>query len=408
MSGNDGKAGAALQIDALQGLLPKLEELLNKASIPQDCGNQVEGAPGVVMDVEEDCKRPAQTEDDPKPSAKPREGKTKQKLGTSAAQRNTPSTDADVVEQKRRQMQEAAKNGNFILAGNLQGEVQRLEELQRSMEEAAKRGDFIRAGRLQAQFKGLAEDAAGGNAKSAATKESDVDQQPSNPGWNNNEMNDEWSEGEDSNGGGEETDWGDDDMDEDGPPFGPGRHPHGPGAFPPSGHASRAHHSWGIRSWGTGRTLAAPPAAPALPATKMPTTEESKKAAIPPRVIPRDQLCRLRIRLPRDKSVVEDFDKNDSLAELYRRLEGSVPTGSGTADAFDTRRRSAAAAIVGGPSAPGGAFSQPHSLAGFTLLLTRPKREFSLEMHGTKSLAELNLAPSATLTVMKCNERGIV
>jgi hypothetical protein len=56
----------------------------------------------------------------------------------------------------------------------------------------------------------------------------------------------------------------------------------------------------------------------------------------------------------------------------------------------------------------GGAFAQPLSSAGFTLLLARPKREFSLEMHGTKSLEELNLAPSATLTVMKCSDRGVL
>mmetsp|Transcript_24084 Transcript_24084/g.43359 ORF Transcript_24084/g.43359 Transcript_24084/m.43359 type:complete len:812 (+) Transcript_24084:980-3415(+) len=410
MSGNDGKAGSTtLQIDALRGLLPKLEELLSKASLPRDRGSRVEDAPtaggvaDVVMDVEEDSKPPARTEDDSKPSAKPREGTTEQQLDTSAAQKNTPSSDADVVEQKRQQMQEAAKNGNFILAGKLQGEVQRLQELQRSMQEAAEQGDFIRAGRLQAQFKGLTEVTAGGSAKSAAAKKAEVDQQPSNPGWNDNEMNDEWSEGEDSDGGGEEEmDWGDDDMDEDGPPS------HGPGTFPPSGHASHAHHSWGKHSWGAGRTLAAPPAAAALPATKMPTTEESKNAAIPRKVIPRDQLCRLRIRLPQDKSVVEDFDKADSLAEVYRRLEGYIPTGSDTTNVVADTRRKSAAAVVGGPSAPGGAFSQPHSLAGFTLLLTRPKREFSLEMHGTKSLAELNLSPSATLTVMKCNERGIV
>jgi hypothetical protein len=48
------------------------------------------------------------------------------------------------------------------------------------------------------------------------------------------------------------------------------------------------------------------------------------------------------------------------------------------------------------------------SSAGFTLLLPRPKREFNLEMHGTKSLESLNLAPLPTLTVMKCQDRGMM
>lgn len=37
-----------------------------------------------------------------------------------------------------------------------------------------------------------------------------------------------------------------------------------------------------------------------------------------------------------------------------------------------------------------------------------PKREFSLEAHGANTLVELNLAPSATLTVMRCSERGVM
>ena len=126
----------------------------------------------------------------------------------------------------------------------------------------------------------------------------------------------------------------------------------------------------------------------------MPADQTAKKTTIP-----LDQLCRLRIRLPQDKSVVEEFNKNDSLSEVYRRLDHLVPN----------QNKSKKKNTITGPSAQGGgAFSQPLSSAGFTLLLTRPKMEFSKEMHGTKSLDSLNLAPSATLTVMKCNERGIV
>ena len=99
--------------------------------------------------------------------------------------------------------------------------------------------------------------------------------------------------------------------------------------------------------------------------------------------------------------MVEDFDKNAPLVEVYRRLESLMPDDH-------KGNQSAAAAAVSGPLVSGGAFSQPFSMAGFTLLLTRPKRKFNLEMHGTKSLMELNLAPSATLTVMKCSERGVM
>ena len=56
----------------------------------------------------------------------------------------------------------------------------------------------------------------------------------------------------------------------------------------------------------------------------------------------------------------------------------------------------------------GGAFANPYSEYGFTLLSVHPKREFSLEMHGSMSLKDLGLTPSATLTVMRTDERGQV
>ena len=65
---------------------------------------------------------------------------------------------ANAVEAKRHQMQQAASNGEYILAGRLQGEVERMEELQRAMKEAANQNDFIQAGKLQIQLNELAGD----------------------------------------------------------------------------------------------------------------------------------------------------------------------------------------------------------------------------------------------------------
>ena len=56
----------------------------------------------------------------------------------------------------------------------------------------------------------------------------------------------------------------------------------------------------------------------------------------------------------------------------------------------------------------GGAFAVPHSEFGFTLLATHPKREYSLEMDGSRTLADLVIAKFATLPVMRYNERGMV
>jgi hypothetical protein len=63
----------------------------------------------------------------------------------------------DVLKPKRQRMQEAAASGDYVLAGQLQGEIKRVEDLHKLMTEAAEQHDFIRAGRLQAQLKALTE-----------------------------------------------------------------------------------------------------------------------------------------------------------------------------------------------------------------------------------------------------------
>ncbi|KAL9186499.1 hypothetical protein ACHAXT_005737 [Thalassiosira profunda] len=367
--GKNAKGSGVLQIDSLRNLLPKLEALLDRASVPQSSDDAE-----VQMDVEEEDSKPAArpSKEDRKPAA--------------SSQPAAKASGLDAVEQKKQEMQDAATKGDFILAGKIQEEVNRLEGLQLSMKEAVQQNDFIRAGRLQAQFKALTQ----GNATSTASKVNANQQSTST--WENDNDSDGWSDEEEEEEDG--MDWSDDeDMGGMGPPPGMGMGPpHGLGSnvFAPPGkcksNAASKHHSWGTGQTLSGTVDAKKPAAKA---------KETQKAA-PNASIPPEQLCRLRFRLPQDKSVVEDFNKESALAEVYRRLEPLVPEENG--------KRSA----VASPSVPGGAFSQPLSSVGFTLLLARPKREFSLEMHGTKSLLELNLAPSATLTVMHCRERGVM
>mmetsp|Transcript_19213 Transcript_19213/g.41635 ORF Transcript_19213/g.41635 Transcript_19213/m.41635 type:complete len:1158 (-) Transcript_19213:1600-5073(-) len=368
-----------LQIDALQGLLPKLKELLSKASMPHD-RSIIKPAPTCTdakMDVEEDDSKPlansSSEEDKKQPSI--------------SAKSNTASaaSEVDVVEQNRQIMKEAAANGDFILAGKLQEEIKRLDELQSSMQDAAAKGDYVRAGRLQAQLNALA-----ASTNTTAASAANHANQQSTSAWNSEPHFDE----EDDAYNSESMDW--DEMDEDGPSFahpGGNSFPHpgiGSNTFAPPGPGYNSHMK---RSWGTGARLGDNTVS--VPAAATTNTVESAKEAAPKQIIPPDQLCRLRIRLPQNSSVVEDFNKNESLSAVYRRLESVLPPG-------DEHEQSA----VAGP-AVGGAFGQPLSSAGFTLLLTRPKKEFSLEMHGIASLVDLNLFPSASLTVMMCKDRGI-
>lgn len=114
------------------------------------------------------------------------------------------------------------------------------------------------------------------------------------------------------------------------------------------------------------------------------------------RQVPLGSGCCIRFRLPDGSTVTESFDKSDKLSSLYGYLKD-----------FDCLRDSenptAVASLVSNC-----VFAQPLSSAGYTLLLSHPKREFNFEMHGIKTIEELGLNPSATLTVMKCSYRGVV
>ncbi|KAG7348884.1 ubiquitin-conjugating enzyme [Nitzschia inconspicua] len=168
-----------------------------------------------------------------------------------------------------------------------------------------------------------------------------------------------------------------------------------PGWMDKKGIVSNAHH-WGS-GYHLGAAAAASPVARALfPNPSAGCEETSKKQAIA-----RDRICRLRVRLPNDKSIVKDFDMDDTLSDVYATLTPLVEPGMPVCSRGER-------SVAGSSPIVRGTFSQPLSSAGFTLLLPRPKREFSLEIHGTKTLENLNLVPSATLTVMKCQDRGVV
>lgn len=359
-------SSASFTIDQLRALVPKLEERLSRVAMPGSDDNDRKLA----------AKTKSNDNDDTTPVTKPAAAEPAGNGGNvtmaevdDAADSEQSGTDIDYIEQKRVIMQEAGGKGDYVRAGQLQEEINRLEELRKSMEDAAKKGDFIRAGRLQAQFKALTSQLSSTNPKPAHTQPFSLQ----------NEMMDD---DHDDNDSGSDSDA---DMDEAGmPPHGLGNNVFTPPVY--DSHKTSLNHAWG-----SGSKLAAVSA----PAVSISLVKQPPPVAR--RVIPVEQLCRLRIRLPTNKSVVEDFDKSDHLSAVYRRLEDSVSYASGQ------RAPTVAPRVVGN-----GAFSQPLSSVGFTLLLTRPKREFSLEMHGTKSLDELNLAPSATLTVMKCSDRGIM
>jgi ubiquitin-protein ligase len=381
--------GAKLSIDVLENtLLPKLVNLLRNVVMPA-----VDAKPAAAANF----KVP------PPAVAKSITSHAHTETATPSKRGSTPTTEPvlenkeDGVANKRAKMQAAAQKGDYVLAGKLQEELGRLEQLQASMKKAAEDGDFIRAGRLQAQLKAL-------TMKDSEEEENDdtpMDAAPSAAvATSNNQFQNEGVDSEEVEG--EEEDFDSDDG-FNGPPgtaatSNLGHIGLGKNVFAPPGWKEKNMKTNNYHSWGHGNTLSAkaPSSATSSGNAGIDQTPTQKRA------IPRGRLCRLRIRLPNDESVVEDFDIGDNLSAVYECLVPLVEEKYGGG----MKSRSG---VVRDPSpALQGSFAQPLSSAGFTLLLTRPKREFNLEMHGTISLDDLNLAPSATLTVMKCQDRGIL
>mmetsp|Transcript_27180 Transcript_27180/g.61949 ORF Transcript_27180/g.61949 Transcript_27180/m.61949 type:complete len:1130 (-) Transcript_27180:90-3479(-) len=399
-------------IDSLIVLLPKLENLLSKVSILSDRSSASSG-----MDVEDShkpasppaMKKPPLDVAAKKPAALPSPtGPLDKKLDDSSSEDEEGDEDeevqeeeeeeeegqADYLESKRRQMQEAASAGDYVRAGELQHEVLRLEDLRGRIEAAAARADYIAAGRLQAQYQALTATTKARKRDTGWRKPKSAPAMPpaaAVPPAASYESESDYSSGEDD----------DDEMSWDEGGFGgaaPGSHLGGPPQGLPSHFGKNIYGNSAKRGkWGAGNRLGdavSPPPQPPAPSRMAEADEEDnmKMPAIDP-----EELCRLRIRLPDGKNVVHDFKRTDPLSEVYRRVGNSLaPDGGGQSKGGPPR-----------PASHGGTFAQPLSESGFTLLLTHPRREFSLEVEGSRTLSELNLFPSATLSVMPCNARGV-
>jgi len=196
------------------------------------------------------------------------------------------------------------------------------------------------------------------------------------------------------------------DMDEEAPP----------GPF--GSHGTQTPNNNQNHQWGTGRTLKSDPS-PQPQASSDPVDQQISNnldrklpavARSPDRS--QDDLCHLRIRLPNSTVLVEEFDAEETIADIYRRVDPQMEGEIGIDKSLNsniapvaTRAQVMTAAGTATVQAP--AFARPLSLKGYTLIMSHPKREFSLEMHGTKTIREMNLT-SASLTVMKSAQRGVV
>ena len=276
----------------------------------------------------------------------------------------------------RTRMQEAASSNNFILAGQLQEQLQKVEELESGIQKAAVEGNFIRAGRMQEQLESLL--STGGDSTAGPTTYAYDDSAQ-------NEDQLSTSDGTDSIGG-----------------LSLGQNVHVPPGYPSS-------YNGAPHKWGSGHALNSATSQVPVSGGRGVATLKNNEVTMPGVVIrkkapPASSVCRLRFRLPQSATHLEDFDRNAPLSTVYRSLE-TILSAKVQSDQMQTQSESDHA--VAPPLRTHGAWAQPQSASGFTLLLSHPKREFNLEMHGTKTLTELGLVPSATLTIMNCQDRGL-
>jgi len=284
------------------------------------------------------------------------------------------------IELLRGQMQEAAGNMNFILAGQLQKEIKQIEEynnkvaeLKEKMESAALGGDFILAGEYQAKLKSVGHQ--------------------QHPDQNMINANDDYEEEEEEEGEDDGDDYDEDDnFNEMSNPYAT---KHGWGSGQPLNGPSEVMKK---KAKGTGVSLKPQNQEEAVAISRLPITEP----------------CRLRIRLPgsRNNSLLEEFDSNEKLAVIYKWVNSQIPTLPSSSRMTSPRLvqlpgifNSSGTQVIG---ASGGAFAIPHSEYGFTLITAHPKREYSLEMYGSTSIKDLGMTPSASLIVMMCSVRGQV
>ena len=285
------------------------------------------------------------------------------------AENNDVSKETDFLD---RIMKEAAKSGNFILAGQIQKKIQEVESfdqnvagLKRQIQEAASKGDYVTAGKLQTNLKTLQSKAT--NVASGST--SVVQQMYPEDDEEMESVGDQFSN---------EDDGYDDGYDND---------------------------NYHRNKWGTGQRLNEI-------TSPIMVSKDGAPAKISVSRLPVKDSRRLRIRLPSNSSIVEVFDSTEKLKTVYQVIKSHLPT-------EDNKKQHIARAKVvqvrGFSDArgnqkvglSGGAFAAPLSEFGFTLLSAHPKREYSLEMDGLRTLKDLQIHTSAALTVMRCNERGM-
>mmetsp|Transcript_2944 Transcript_2944/g.4270 ORF Transcript_2944/g.4270 Transcript_2944/m.4270 type:complete len:507 (-) Transcript_2944:111-1631(-) len=309
------------------------------------------------------------------------------------------------IDRLREQMEEAAQKNNFILAGQLQNEIKQIEEyedqikdLTTKTKEAAEKGDYISAGRFQAELKTLQNTFSGRKISAFNSFDSPSDH---NSETVHAAVSNQFEEEATDFPMNEEFEDEEDDMEYDGDEY--------------NGYGANSFGHWGI-----GKTLGLKsdePKKESVQPKNVSVPTNSKKQENQIQRLPIITPCHLRIRLPesvtsQEKSVLEIFDSNEKLSVLYHCLKSYVselPAGFKSTTprlvqlkGFTNNDGKQAVGVYGG------AFANPFSEYGFTLLSVYPKREFSLEMHGSMSLKDLGLTPSATLTMMKTDERGQV
>ena len=346
-----------------------------------------------------------------------------QKPREAASLAGSQDEETDPLEGLKELMNVAAQSNDYIRAGNLQEQIAELEDFRRAMKEAAEQRNFIRAGRLQEQYEarlGAVKELPQEMQKQSKTLKELMSSKPETnsipPGSGNQDGGMEMDSNDDemdyNSSSDDEMD--DDEEDSDGAQPMAGFPMYPKNWIPPSvshNHVANPRHKWG----GGGRTLAASSEDSEQVASAVTTTAVTQTATTSTKKSRPSSgvACRLRVRLPDAKTLDEEFDGNDTIGDVYRRINPHIRRPASNQDGSKaniapimTRTQVATPYGVGMVEAP--AFSRPISSNGYTLLLTRPKREFSLEMDGTKSLCEMALVPSAVVTVMMCQERGKV
>ena len=312
----------------------------------------------------------AKMEEDSKPAAKV--------AGTTQAA--APKETSDPLDRLRALLQKAASAGNYVKAGRIQSALQKEEQaiasLKTSMIESASAGDFIRAGQLQEQM----------NARVASIDDliNDINNfdTPMAEVMNQKKQAPTASAAAQAMLSDEENLDDDDDEEAD--------------------HFSDSYHRWG-----KGQTLTSATKSPPIAAASSAVPKGGvKKQPSYPRS---GTICSLRVRLPNSTVLTETFDAEDTIADVYRRIDPHWHVSESSSNVLATKSQQKHVMTPDGPrvvQAP--AFANPLSSRGYTLITNHPKREFSCEIHASKSLREMGLVGYVNVTVLKCAERGVV